>query len=77
MLLFHFFRDIKARIDAIINQAQGDEDGVTEEILIPGDKVGLIIGKGGETIRNMQVIVIDIFTLLSFSFWLLHMQGSL
>lgn len=52
---FPIFRLIKEKIDAIINQAQGDDDGVTEEMLIPADKVGLIIGKGGETIRNMQV----------------------
>lgn len=26
-----------------------------EEIMIPGSKVGLIIGKGGETIKNLQV----------------------
>lgn len=46
---------IKAKIDGIIHQAQGIEDGgITEEILIPADKVGLIIGKGGETIRSMQ-----------------------
>lgn len=25
------------------------------EMLIPGNKVGLIIGKGGETIRQLQV----------------------
>lgn len=25
------------------------------EMLIPGPKVGLVIGKGGETIRNLQV----------------------
>lgn len=25
------------------------------EMMIPGPKVGLVIGKGGETIRNLQV----------------------
>lgn len=28
---------------------------VTQQLLIPGQKCGLIIGKNGETIKNMQV----------------------
>lgn len=33
----------------------GNADGVTMvEVLIPGNKVGLVIGKGGETIKGLQ-----------------------
>ncbi len=28
---------------------------VTDEVMIPGNKCGLIIGKGGETIKGIQV----------------------
>lgn len=28
---------------------------ITHEMLIPGAKCGLVIGKGGETIKNIQV----------------------
>jgi far upstream element-binding protein len=31
-----------------------NSDKITEEILVPGQKCGLIIGKGGETIRKLQ-----------------------
>lgn len=31
----------------------------TAEMMIPGPKVGLLIGKGGENIRNLQVSLID------------------
>ncbi len=33
----------------------GMNDGSRVEIMIPGNKVGLVIGKGGETIRQLQV----------------------
>lgn len=32
----------------------GDNSG-NIEIMVPGNKVGLIIGKGGETIKQLQV----------------------
>lgn len=28
---------------------------ITQEMFIPGAKCGLVIGKGGETIKNIQV----------------------
>ena len=35
---------------------QSDTMGtMTIEMLVPGNKVGLIIGKGGETIKQLQV----------------------
>lgn len=54
---------IKARetIERIISKGQGLPDGNNfsdgqqmTEVLIPGNKVGLVIGKGGETIKNLQ-----------------------
>ena len=33
----------------------GGEGATVVEMNIPGQKVGLIIGKGGETIRQLQV----------------------
>ncbi|CAL2037324.1 unnamed protein product [Caenorhabditis brenneri] len=50
----------KQMITQVINRNQGivptesTDDEVTEDILIPSDKIGLVIGKGGETIRTVQ-----------------------
>ena len=35
----------------------GDSGGgqTAVEVMVPGNKVGLVIGKGGETIRQLQV----------------------
>ncbi|XP_033103357.1 far upstream element-binding protein 1-like isoform X2 [Anneissia japonica] len=43
-------------LDKIIAKAKmTDAEGtVTEEMMVPGNKVGLVIGKGGETIRTLQ-----------------------
>ncbi|XP_050392803.1 far upstream element-binding protein 1 [Patella vulgata] len=54
----------KQVINGIIDRAQNNnmdpmnigEGQTVIEMFIPGNKVGLIIGKGGETIRNLQVI---------------------
>jgi ribosomal protein S3 len=51
---------VKDEINKIIQRAQGDQGGFGDnsgniEISIPGNKVGLIIGKGGETIKQLQV----------------------
>ena len=32
------------------------------EIMVPGPKVGLVIGKGGETIRQLQVNLFGLLT---------------
>ncbi len=58
----------KEMVQKIISRAQGMGDGMGMdghmggmndtsrlEIMIPGNKVGLVIGKGGETIRQLQV----------------------
>ena len=60
------YSKVKFEISKIIDRAQGggpmpDHGGFGEggmgniEIMIPGNKVGLIIGKGGETIKSLQV----------------------
>ena len=52
---------VKDEINKIIQRAQGSDQGGfgdnsgNIEISIPGNKVGLIIGKGGETIKQLQV----------------------
>jgi len=53
---------VKEEINKIIQRAQGQEQGGyggdmggNIEIMIPGNKVGLVIGKGGETIKQLQV----------------------
>ncbi|XP_053380520.1 far upstream element-binding protein 2-like isoform X2 [Mercenaria mercenaria] len=55
---------VKEEINKIIQRAQGSDQGGgggygdnsgNIEISIPGNKVGLIIGKGGETIKQLQV----------------------
>ena len=38
-----------------MQMAMGDMQQGGIEMLIPGNKVGLIIGKGGETIKQLQV----------------------
>lgn len=55
-------RKARDMVNQIINKGQGVPDakalgqGLTmEEILIEGYKVGLIIGKGGENIKQLQV----------------------
>ena len=38
-----------------MGMAMGDMQQGGIEMMIPGNKVGLIIGKGGETIKQLQV----------------------
>ena len=52
----------KEMINKIIMKGQGLPDSigmsdghVMEEVMIPGSKVGLVIGKGGENIKMLQV----------------------
>lgn len=50
----------KETIERIIQKGQGLPDGnygenqTMLEVFIPGNKVGLVIGKGGETIKHLQ-----------------------
>ncbi|XP_072017668.1 far upstream element-binding protein 1-like isoform X2 [Amphiura filiformis] len=46
----------KSLMDQIINNAHTTEGvgNTTNELIIPGNKVGLVIGKGGETIKSLQ-----------------------
>lgn len=60
--LFLSSRKAKDHIQRIITKGQGLPDsgggheGVSmEEVMIPGNKVGLVIGKGGENIKLLQV----------------------
>lgn len=43
----------------------GDSEGgaSVQEMLIPASKVGLVIGRGGDTIKQLQVSVLDILEL--------------
>ena len=57
-------RKAKETITRLVAKIQGgpldnEGDGVLE-IRVPGGKVGLIIGKGGETIKSLQVLL-DIY----------------
>ena len=54
------FRRAKDLIQSIIQRGQGGPDpnsmgDSVVEVMVPGNKVGLVIGKGGETIRQLQV----------------------
>ena len=64
------YRECKRQMSLIIERGQGSqpmgggggsmdggmgEGNTVVEMNIPGSKVGLIIGKGGETIRQLQV----------------------
>jgi predicted RNA-binding protein Jag len=58
-----FYRQAREMIQRIIAKGQGLPDphqmgdGQTMvEVLVPGPKVGLVIGKGGETIKHLQVL---------------------
>lgn len=62
--LLHLCRAVKEMIKEIIRKANSPfppepghvPDGqYIAEMMIPGPKVGLLIGKGGENIRNLQV----------------------
>ena len=55
-------------INKIIMKGQGLPDSiglgdgqVMEEVMIPGSKVGLVIGKGGENIKMLQVCILQGF----------------
>ncbi|KAK6955025.1 hypothetical protein Daesc_002655 [Daldinia eschscholtzii] len=42
------------RPDQVRDNSQGAGDKINDSIFVPGDAVGMIIGRGGETIREMQ-----------------------
>lgn len=51
-------RRAKALIDDIVSRGHESSNGQTgsmQEMIIPAGKAGLIIGKGGETIKQLQV----------------------
>ena len=39
------------------DNANGGQNGTVQEIMIPAGKAGLVIGKGGESIKQLQVRV--------------------
>lgn len=52
------FRRAKAFIDDIVSRGHdmsNGQSGSMQEMIIPAGKAGLIIGKGGETIKQLQV----------------------
>lgn len=64
VIFLHLFRAVKEMINEIIRKANSPfppepghvpEGQYVTEMMIPGPKVGLLIGKGGENIRNLQV----------------------
>lgn len=50
-----------------MNQVIGGGNAGYFQMMVPGHKVGLIIGKGGETIKNLQestgarVVIVQVF----------------
>lgn len=51
-------RRAKALIDDIVSrghESTNGQSGSMQEMIIPAGKAGLIIGKGGETIKQLQV----------------------
>lgn len=46
---------IPASLAAAVNEQASSGHNVTFEMVIPGPKCGLVIGKGGETIKLLQV----------------------
>lgn len=56
-------RRAKALIDDIVSRGHDSpngQPGSMHEMIIPAGKAGLIIGRGGETIKQLQVCLIDI-----------------
>lgn len=56
-------RRAKALIDDIVSrghESPNGQPGSMHEMIIPAGKAGLIIGRGGETIKQLQVRLIDI-----------------
>lgn len=58
-LLFYLVpRRAKALVDEIVSrghESSNGQSGSMQEMIIPAGKAGLIIGKGGETIKQLQV----------------------
>lgn len=60
-ILLSFYLDsrrAKAFIDDIVSRGHemsNGQSGSMQEMIIPAGKAGLIIGKGGETIKQLQV----------------------
>lgn len=59
-------RKAKALLDDIVSRGRGGppgpfpdaangQNGTVQELMIPAGKAGLVIGKGGETIKQLQV----------------------
>lgn len=63
MAFFSFLRTAKRLLTEIVEKGRpapafnpNDGPGMTvQEIMIPASKAGLVIGKGGETIKSLQV----------------------
>lgn len=67
--VFSLSRKAKMMLDDIVSRgrggppgqfhdnANGGQNGTVQEIMIPAGKAGLVIGKGGETIKQLQVRV--------------------
>ena len=85
----NIFRKAKELVNQVINSRDGVVDippmmrnsgpmqvgEVTIEISVPGPKVGLIIGKGGETIRQLQEKAQVKMVSINLWFYLLSTEG--
>lgn len=55
-------RRARAFIDDIVSrghESSNGQSGSMQEMIIPAGKAGLIIGKGGETIKQLQVRLVE------------------
>lgn len=77
-------RKAKMLLDEIVSRGRGtppssyhestnEQNGTVHEMMIPAGKAGLVIGKGGETIKQLQVHCIAIA--VASSWWIAYSDG--
>lgn len=55
--VFVFNRQAKRLLSQIVERCRNGNE-TSQDVLIPASKVGLVIGKGGDTIKQLQVCLI-------------------
>lgn len=76
-LLDLFIRQAKRLLSQIVERCRNgpgfhsdmDSNSTIQEVLIPASKVGLVIGKGGETIKQLQVCYLRSQFVLQLCLW--------